>query len=754
MKTLEAPENNHNFARRKSYKPLLEDALQVLKRPLHNPEAKDFKNIMYVMKNCYFFRKNFSSQIALNEFVEFAKFYAGYEVHKYGTVLLRDREYADKLCIILDGTVDKIFQKPYAEVEAQIQDKRRRASFCGFNTTSSHSSSLFPKIDSPLHFHGLPMKSEERQITSKIPLQTQTRLRADDDRQVNSPMINTISPSSIKKSHVLKTSESPITEEDETTSSLCLSKKLSTLRANHPKMVQRHFSQQCLIKKPSAQVPSSEYSPEFENLIKFITSKDSEVKKKYFPEDILRANKVKTYITGEYFGETFCIPNYPKSSFMYAVSSPEVHLLTFQREDYQGVLKQLEHKNHQKLEAFLTLFPLFDRDYVQRFSQHFYQRSFQVDEIIYFEGSPAQDFFILQSGEVQLLKKLENSNDNHHVYSHSHSGKDSTSRPSSLLPITSVIRDQAFGEEFLLRMDSRQETAVANGFNTIVFALKSSMIAELEFEFGSLFDELHKSADEKFNWRQKKSKELFRAQENSSKALLDTSPKNHTSLFHSLPLLPLRDLRDVQSLYKPRHSIKIPYRRSFLLDRSPTHTPTSPFSRRVESLTFTCSSSSPTSDIFAKKFRKSSDDELNQHSNASETYKSQFGRTSVISELLRTAHVGRKSIFHLQVDDILPGSDLKTFNFRKELHGDSDPKHVGRFRKTDHEHLSQSKSPLVKSITKKNKKQYERRKSSFQNQNGQLPERNPKPRRSINTQHYLPTCEILKKLHKINVHWN
>jgi len=713
MKTLGVPENSHNFTRRKSFKPLLEDALQVLKRPLQNPEAKDFNKIMYVMKNCYFFRKNFSSQVALNEFVEFAKFYVGYEVHQYGSVILRDREYADKLCIILDGTVDKIFQKSYAEVEGQIQDKRRRASFCGFNTISSPSSSLFPKIDNPSHFHGLPKKSEEQQITLKIPLQIQTRLKVDDDREVSSPIVNTVLPSLVDKSHLLKTSESFISEEDETTTpSLRLSKRLSTPRANHPRGPQRHRSQQCLIQKPPVDVPSSGSSPDFEDLIQFIANKDLEVKKKYYTEDILRANKVKTFTTGEYFGETFCIPNYPKSSFMYAVSSPEAHLLTFRREDYHEVVKQLEQKNHQKLEAFLSLFPRFDRDYIQRFSQHFYQKSFQVDEVIYFQGSPAQDFYILQSGEVQLLKKQEHSNENHHI--HKHSTKDLKGGASPLLPITSVVRDQAFGEEPLLRMDFHQETAVANGFNTLAFVLKACLIPELELEFGSLFDELHRSADEKFNWRQKKSKELFAAQEKSSKALLDPSPKSQTSLFHPLSLAPLRDLRDVQSLYKPRHSIKIPHRRSFLLDKSSTHSPNSPSSHRMDSLNFTCLSHSPTSATLANKFRKSSDDELHQQRKASKIYKSQFGRASVIPELLRTSHVERKSIFHLQVDDTSPGSDLKTLNFRKELYGGTNPKQFGRFGKAAHEHLSQSESPRLTIIIKKNTKRYERRKISFQ----------------------------------------
>jgi len=151
MKTLQVPDlTKCNSARRPSFKPLLEDALQVLKGPLHNPEAKDFRKIISVIKNCYFFRENFSSQVALSEFVELAKFYVGYEVHKYGTVLLHDKEYADKLCILLDGSVEKVFQKSYGEVEEQIKEKRRGISCSGLDTSPPLKARIqLPSLKSP-----------------------------------------------------------------------------------------------------------------------------------------------------------------------------------------------------------------------------------------------------------------------------------------------------------------------------------------------------------------------------------------------------------------------------------------------------------------------------------------------------------------------------------------------------------------------------------------------------------------------------
>ncbi len=724
MQTLEVGDHKRDLIRKRSFKPLLEDALQVLKSPLHNPEAKDFKNIMYVMKNCYLFRKMFSSQVALNEFVDFAKFYVGYEVHKYGSVLLHDKEYADKLCIILDGTVEKIFQKPYGEIEGQIQDKRRRVSCLGFETLGSF-----------LHFQAPRKGSEGQQITLKVP----------DSRHETG---KTFLPSLHDNIHILKKSESCISDGDNsdtsgTANSITSIKKTSSPRANSINQinkVQRHRSQQCVFQKPPT---PAEYSNVFEDLISVISNKNPEVRKKYFTEGILRAEKVKTFTTGEYFGETFCLPNHPKSNFMYAVSSPEAHLLTLRREDYDEIMKQLERKNHEKLQAFLNLFPSFEKEYVQRFSYHFSQKHFEVDEVIYFQGSPAQDLYILQSGGVQLLRNQDSPKD----------------LKGALLPIISIVKDQAFGEESLLMMNSRQETAVSNVFNTTAFILSALLLHELQEEFGSLLDDLQTRAQEKFHWRQKKAKELFAAEETHP---VDSSPKNY------LPLLPLRDIGEVQSLFKPRQSIHVPYHRAFLSEKSPTHSPisaisrlldphspTSPFSRLLDSPSMNCLTSSPSFNRSSIKLRKLSDDEAHQNPKANEIYKAQFGRVSVIPENLKTivVHEKRNSLKLSQVHDISPGSDLKTMNFRKELYGDTvDSKQLGRFGQAVRDNLSPNRQRR-KIIIRKQEGNCDLKMSSPRNKQLSL-EKKMKPRASIKIIDYLPTCKILKGLNKIDVHWN
>jgi len=133
------------------------------------------------------------------------------------------------------------------------------------------------------------------------------------------------------------------------------------------------------------------------------------------------------------------------------------------------------------------------------------------------------------------------------------------------------------------------------------------------------------------------------------------------------------------------------------------------------------------------KLRKLSDDEFHQsNSKANEVYKSQFGRTSVISETLRTVvHEKRNTLTSSQVHDFSPGSDLNTVNFRKELSRDSaDSQQLGRFEKGVHDHLSHETRQRRNIIIRKQKKNCDSNIPSPQHPQSQL-ERNPKHRTGI-----------------------
>jgi len=355
------------------------------------------------------------------------------------------------------------------------------------------------------------------------------------------------------------------------------------------------------------------------------------MKRKYYTEDILRAEKVKTLTTGDYFGESLCVANHPKSNYMYVVSSSEAHLLTLSKEDYHQVMRQLESRNYKKLEAFIKLLPSFEKEEIQRFSEYFSQKSFQADEVIYFQGASAQDFYIVQSGEVQLLRKLTESRERAGF---------------SFVPIASVVKDQAFGEECLLSLEIRQGSAIAKASNTSVLVLKASLIPEIEGEFEGIFTELRKGAEEKFQWRQRKAKELFEKNENTSTSPSDCSPQ------HSLS-----PIRERKSLFNPRHSIQIPNRRSFLLEKSPVQSNSA--SNLPNSLASISSIITP---------RKLSDGQLPQKAQKSELYKSRFGRASVISDLSQITRPGEK-IASFQPANLSPVSDLKAINFRNALYG-------------------------------------------------------------------------------------
>ncbi len=58
---------------RKNFRPLLEDALEILKDPFSNPDSDNYKMITYVVKNCDFFRQQIQSSVKLNQFANLSK---------------------------------------------------------------------------------------------------------------------------------------------------------------------------------------------------------------------------------------------------------------------------------------------------------------------------------------------------------------------------------------------------------------------------------------------------------------------------------------------------------------------------------------------------------------------------------------------------------------------------------------------------------------------------------------------------------
>jgi len=691
------------------FKYLLEDALHILEKQVTNPESKDFKKVTHLLKRCEVFRNLFPAQAMLDDFVQLAKYYVGYEVHEYGSVLLKEKEYADKFCLILRGSVEKFRQKAYGEIENEVkEDLRRKSIMCDgsslphlsipsitINNCKSHRPSKFLESSLPIQLKklhepegfSLPLEglgeeksglnlrlesfadekpiNETKMVTSPLGL-LHLRMQAEEPSSTNE---------CIEEDKSEESPESP--EEDEVQIPL---KKFVTNHVNSPPLFsnfsqmiekfsrQASYPQETILLKGGAgdETPlvGSQVNNDEEELIRFVCENNPEIKKTYFMGDVLRASKIKSYQTGEYFGESFCRPNFPKSNSMFAVSSEKVHLLTLHREDYINIITELERRTNDKLEVFWSIFPLLDKKAVREFSQQFSQKSYHVDEVIYSKDNPSQEIYLLLSGEVKLYRESEQPNSQEEMSpsrrmaslpSHNPRGGD--------IPMATVIKNQFFGEELLLEKDYRQSTAIAKSPNTVTYFLDACVYEKIKEQFASFFEVLKGHAQEKFTWRQQM------VSEKSEHGLLEV--QRHRSL---------------KNIISPRGSIVVadrtsPQKRSSIFLASP---------RQI--LSEKSAGSSPRSSINSFDDKKlHSEEEIQPQAQRLEAYKSQFSRRIVtiikpnphlegdgakISQrakeednkekttaVLKKANI-RKSI------DLSPQFVLEEFNLRRDLYED------------------------------------------------------------------------------------
>jgi len=691
------------------FKYLLEDALHILEKQVTNPESKDFKKVTHILKRCEVFRNLFPAQAMLDDFIQLAKYYVGYEVHEYGSVLLKEKEYADKFCLILRGSVEKFRQKAYGEIENEVkEDIRRKSIMCDgtslphfsipsitINNCKSHRPSKFLESSLPIQLKklhepeglNLPLEGlgEEKsglnlklESFSDVKPINQTKMVTSPLKLLHLTMQAEELPSTNECIEEDKSEESPESpEEDDFQIPLkkCVTNMVNSppLFSNFSQMIEK-FSRQASYPKETillkggagdeTPLVGSQVSNDEEELIRSVCENNPEIKKTYFMGDVLRASKIKSYQTGEYFGESFCRPNFPKSNSMFAVSSEKVHLLTLHREDYINIMTELERRTNDKLEVFWSIFPLLDKKAVREFSLQFSQKSYQVDEVIYSQDDPSRKIYLLLSGEVKLYRESEQPNSQEEMSpsrrmaslpSHNPRGGD--------IPMATVIKNQFFGEELLLEKDYRQSTAIAKSPNTVTYFLDACVYEKIKEQFVSFFEVLKGHAQEKFTWRQQM------VSEKSEHGLLEV--QRHRSL---------------KNVISPRGSIVVadrtsPQKRSSIFLASP---------RQI--LSEKSPGSSPRSSINSFDDRKlHSEEEIQPNTQRVEAYKSQFARRVVavikpnphseedgakISQrakqednkekttaVLKKANI-RKSI------DLSPQFVLEEFNLRRDLYED------------------------------------------------------------------------------------
>ena len=265
-----------------------------------------------------------------------------------------------------------------------------------------------------------------------------------------------------------------------------------------------------------------------ENLafIKHIVSKSPEIKQRCFTMGAVRVRCTRTYQPGDYFGENFFKQHQFKENYIIAVASEEVHLAVMSREDYKSIIDELASRPNNKLQFFQKVFPSFEEDCVNRFSQYFYKRRFEKGETIYSQGEPATNLFLLQDGDVRLFKETQLPVKKH---------LDATSSPTHPqiieLPIASITKGQFFGEEMLLNEPERLFTATSSVSNTIVYYLDPKGYKKLRGKYEDFLEILRDQAKNRFLWRKNRVAELS----SQYKMTSDHSRKSSLLLDEQLP---------------------------------------------------------------------------------------------------------------------------------------------------------------------------------------------------------------------------
>jgi len=610
-----------------SFKLLPIKNLQNLSNLTQTPTNSD--QTIQILKKCEFFINRFRTSISLEEFVNLAKSSVSNEVHNYGTILLDEGQSDDKFYILLDGKVEKIRQNPSKSKSSVLKA-------LNFETISSQSITEIHQAGSDeYNFSDISKKKRSKRVSirvedsffdKKLLPETQScrfdnSYRDGKSRFIRKNLKSSLLSMSNKEATTLNTS-ADLENSGFSYGSGSASKRF--VRFCPPGSIKEidnesDFQNDC----------QSNLNQEDQELIKFICKDNLLLSKRYFcSQEIPKATKIQTYQThGEFFGENFCLTDLQKSSSTFIVSSKQARLLTLQRQDFQNIITTIEEKNQEKLQVFTNLFPLLNEKMVKRFSVYFKPKVFQINETIYSEDENSNDLYLLYSGEVKLFKAFHPSQDQNSLE----------------IPVFTVIKNQFFGEETLLDIQVRQETAVANAHNTLVYIFNGNLYQELKEIFCNFFDPLILSAQEKFSWRKAKASGLFESERSSPIGILAySSKKNFLSGSHSQRLSLKEVLSPFSSAEKKKSNCKSYFKPSSIFcETSPTNQ----------------------SDMSIGTF--TSEDSPAEKKN--EQYKSQFGRTII---LYKTGdETQSRDLRKSPIINHFPKSSTERYHLKNELSG-------------------------------------------------------------------------------------
>jgi len=528
----------------KQFHTLLEDVTNTLQGLGSEQGELDPETLATILRNTQFFHRNLEAPANLHDFVHLAKDQLSYEVYPYGSVLMKEGDYADRLCLILKGSSQKLQQRPYEELEREIRKrnpkafkedaiihfKSKESSLLKNNprylqhTVATKKKTHFTKANNlVVTLNKISSNEANERLVDGKGAKTLNNLEHSGGENMNDRSLNDQEWEDQINQTLENEEELPVP-----TKSMVFARLKQLHRSNTKKIVvpdSVNFDSGSL-EDLGLEEDSGEKSPKKKKseddktlteddvmMIRYLAAENPEMKQRLFVGNIPRVEKGRGYKVGECFGENFFKDNRPKETSIMVVTSEELHLLTLSREAYQEIMAKIILNAKEKADFFIEVFPSFDSETVVKFSYYFSEKQFKKNESIYHQDNLAQELYLLKNGDVRLTKEIDLGSEGHPININARRGE------KTHLPVASIIRQQFFGEELLLKEGRRLYTAMAISSGSTAYFISLKEYNKIKNGFSELLKVLKQQTKERFGWRQQRVMDLLeqRLQKNNAK---------------------------------------------------------------------------------------------------------------------------------------------------------------------------------------------------------------------------------------------
>jgi len=221
------------------------------------------------------------------------------------------------------------------------------------------------------------------------------------------------------------------------------------------------------VRRPTRLTASSSTVPP--QIEEFGIFKRLNMNKKYFTsEDVFKFQFDKVYKSGNCFADLETDPYLPLPVSL--IAWEEVHVISMPMKNYTKQLRKLNRVLTENLNILDSLFPELPERVLLPLATSLEKKTFYKGDVMYQEGSESSDLYIIQQGEVELMKNVANDSSQSSPKLKPRRGKKEKRK------ILLLSENQIFGEESVLDYESNQFTARVRSLELTVYVLPKTLM--------------------------------------------------------------------------------------------------------------------------------------------------------------------------------------------------------------------------------------------------------------------------------------